>query len=202
MKSDIRIDGYIEQSAPFAQPILRHLRALVHQACPEVEETMKWRFPHFDYKGTMMCHMAAFKKHCAFGFWKADLMKDKSLLEVAKSEVAMGHLGRICTLNDLPPDKKLIAYIKEAMTLNEKGVRLNKGGRKSRKEEIAVPADFMELLSAHPDALLTFEQFTPSCKYEYIEWISESKTTPTRVKRMAQAIEWMSEGKKRNWKYM
>ena len=111
-KRDKRIDTYILKSADFAVPILNHLRELVHVACPEVEETMKWSFPHFDYKGEMMCSMASFKQHCAFGFWKASLMKDKSLMENAKGETAMGPLGRLTSLKDLPSDKKLIAYIK------------------------------------------------------------------------------------------
>src|SRR5205085_5821992 len=115
------IDAYIAKSADFAKPVLNHIRKLVHEACPDVEEKMKWSFPHFDYKGEMMCSMAAFKQHCAFGFWKAALMKDPKLVENAKTEEAMGHMGRITSLKDLPPDKKLTGYIKEAMKLNELG---------------------------------------------------------------------------------
>lgn len=118
------IDAYIEKSAGFAQPILNHLRELVHKTCPEVEEKIKWGFPHFDYKGEMMCSMAAFKQHAVFGFWKAALMKDPALAETAKSEVAMGHLGRVISLKDLPADKKITAWIKEAMELNDKGIKL------------------------------------------------------------------------------
>src|SRR5688572_21170865 len=117
-KKDKAIDAYIAKSAPFAQPILTHIRELVHRACPEVEETMKWSFPHFDYRNEMMCSMAAFKQHCVMGFWKASIMKDPVLVENARSEVAMGHMGKIASIKDLPPDKKVIAYIKEAMGLN------------------------------------------------------------------------------------
>jgi hypothetical protein len=116
------IDNYINAALPFAQPILKHLRALVHKACPDVEEKIKWSFPHFEYKGPM-CHMAAFKQHCAFGFWKAALMTDKTLIDKAATEEAMGHFGRITSLNDLPSDRKLNAYIKEAMALNEAGIK-------------------------------------------------------------------------------
>ncbi|MBS3944411.1 MAG: DUF1801 domain-containing protein [Melioribacter sp.] len=104
---DLRIDLYIAKSQEFAKPILEHLRGLVHKACPEVEETMKWSFPHFDYKG-MMCSMAAFKQHCAFGFWKASLMREKKLMVNAKAETAMGHLGKITCLKDLSADKVLL----------------------------------------------------------------------------------------------
>src|SRR5437870_2968458 len=116
-KKEKAIDEYIGKSAPFAQPILNHLRELVHKACPDVEEKMKWSFPHFDYKNEMMCSMAAFKQHCVFGFWKAVLMKDPVLVENARSEVSMGHLGRLMSIKDLPPDKTIIAWIKEAMEL-------------------------------------------------------------------------------------
>ena len=124
LKKDKRIDAYITKSAPFAKPILKHFRALVHRACPEVEETIKWNFPHFDYKGSMMCSMAAFKQHCAIGFWKASLLTDaKKLIERANSEEAMGHFGRITSLKDLPKDAVLTKYIKEAMKLNREGIK-------------------------------------------------------------------------------
>ena len=126
MSKDKRIDAYIAKSADFAIPILNHIRSLVHKTCPDVEETMKWSFPHFDYLGEMMCSMAAFKQHCSFGFWKATLMKDTELMERAQSEEAMGHMGKIKSLKDLPSDKKMTAYIKEAMKLNEEGVKVVK----------------------------------------------------------------------------
>lgn len=126
MKTDKRIDAYIQKSAAFAQPILMHLRELVHEACPEVEETMKWNFPHFMYKNDMFCSMASFKQHCVFGFWKAALMKDKQLMEMAKSEVAMGHLGRITSMADLPSDQKMKGWIREAMKLNDAGVKVKR----------------------------------------------------------------------------
>src|SRR5688572_15960475 len=120
MKKDPRIDEYISKSAGFAQPVLKHFRALIHKTCPNVQEKIKWGFPHFDYEGGPMSHMAAFKQHCAIGFWKASLMKDASkLVDTAKTEEAMGHLGRITSLQDLPKDAVLIRYIKDAMKLNE-----------------------------------------------------------------------------------
>ena len=198
-KRDARVDNYISKSADFAKPVLIHLRELIHKTCPDVEETMKWSFPHFDYKG-VICHMAAFKHHCAFGFWKAELMKDKSLMRNSKSESAMGHLGKITSIKDLPSDKKLISYIKEAMSLNDEGIKLPP--KKISKKEIVVPDYFLKVLKKNKSALNAFENFSPSHKKEYIEWITGAKTEETRNRRIATAIEWMSKGKPRNWKYM
>ena len=135
-KKEKIVDAYIAKVAAFAMPILNHIRELVHKTCPEVEEKMKWSFPHFDYKGEMMCSMAAFKQHAVFGFWKASLMKDPVLVETAKSEVAMGHLGRLTSVKDLPADKKIIAWIKEAMALNDKGIKLAAKPKITDKKEI------------------------------------------------------------------
>ena len=198
---DPRIDLYIYNAADFARPILLHLRELIHVACPDVEETIKWSFASFDYKGPM-CSMASFKQHCAFGFWKASLMKDKSLIANAESESAMGHYGKITTLKDLPPDKKIIAHIKEAMMLNEKGIKLPPKKVTTRKKEIVAPDYFLKQLKKNKKALITFNSFSPSHKREYLEWIIEAKTDDTKNRRMDKAIEWMSEGKSRNWKYM
>jgi len=194
-----QIDAYILKAQPFAQPILQHLRALVHHACPEVEEKMKWSFPHFDYRGEMLCSMASFKQHCSFGFWKASLMKDKVLLANAQAETAMGHLGRLCSLSDLPSDKKIVAWIREAMKLNELGLKVKK--QTGHKPELPVPEVFQAMLKKNKAASATFVAFSAACRREYLDWIGEAKTQATRDKRMAQAIEWMAEGKKRNWKY-
>lgn len=199
--TDPRIDAYIAKSAPFAQPILTHLRKLVHKACPEAEEKMKWSMPHFDYKGEMMCSMAAFKQHCSFGFWKAALMKDPALIATAKSEVAMGHLGRITSLKDLPSDKQMIAYIKEAMKLNDEGIKVAKE-KPAASKEVKTPADLMATLKKNKKALANFEKYPPSHKKEYILWIEEAKREETRAKRIEQTVEWVAEGKQRNWKYM
>jgi len=198
-KRDKRVDNYIMKSADFAVPILNHLRELVHAACPDVEETMKWSFPHFDYKG-VMCSMASFKQHCVFGFWKAALMKDKSLMETAKSEVAMGHFGKITSLQDLPSDKKMMAYIKEAMKLNETGTKIEK--LKVVKKEIPMPEYFAKALFKNKKAKKVFDGFSLSHRREYLEWITEAKTEATREKRLATTLEWLEEGKARNWRYM
>jgi uncharacterized protein YdeI (YjbR/CyaY-like superfamily) len=202
-KKDKRIDDYIQKSADFSKPILKHFRELVHKACPDVEETMKWSFPHFDYKGSMMCSMAAFKKHCAVGFWKASLMSDaKTLVAKAKTEEAMGHMGRITSLKDLPKDSVLIKYINEGMKLNDKGIKLSPKTKSAVKKEFEIPAYFMNAIKTNKKALKTFEEFNYSNKKEYVEWITEAKMEDTRNTRLTTAIEWMGEGKIRHWKYL
>lgn len=202
-KKDKRVDAYIAKSAEFAKPILNHLRDVIHKACPQTEETMKWSFPHFDYKGQMMCSMAAFKQHMAFGFWKASIMKNnKSLLDQA-SKSAMGNLGRITSKKDLPSDKIITSWITEAMKLNDSGVKLNRSAKpKHPRKEYKMPAYFAKVLSKNKKAKDVFDNFSPSHKREYLEWIVEAKTEETRNKRMAVAIKMMTEKKSLNWKYM
>jgi uncharacterized protein YdeI (YjbR/CyaY-like superfamily) len=195
---DPRIDAYIAKSGDFARPILAHLREVVHAACPEVEETMKWSFPHFQYKG-MLCSMAAFKEHCAFGFWKSSLV----LGEGNDSAEAMGQFGRLSRLSDLPSKKVLTGYIKKAMELNEAGVKSpTRSKPKAPKAELVVPDDLAAALGKNAAARATFEKFSPSNKREYVDWITEAKTQATRTRRLETAVEWMAEGKPRNWKYM
>jgi uncharacterized protein YdeI (YjbR/CyaY-like superfamily) len=192
------VDDYIDRAADFARPILVHLREVVHEACPEVEEAIKWGFPNFIYCG-MLCHMAAFKQHCAFGFWKGTAIVEQ---EGEKAEEAMGQFGRIMSLSDLPPDEVLAGYIRLAMQLNEQGVRAPEKRKPAQKEELDIPDDFLEALEELPAAKSHFEDFSPSKKREYVEWITEAKTPATRERRMATAVEWIAEGKPRNWKYM
>ncbi|MCB0728880.1 MAG: YdeI/OmpD-associated family protein [Ignavibacteriae bacterium] len=200
---DERIDAYIERREEFAKPVLKHIRKLVHKACPETEETIKWGFPHFDYKGEMLCSMAAFKQHCAFTFWKASLMKKNKSLELTERS-AMGHLGKIKSIKDLPSDKELVSMIREAMDLNEKGIKIKKAPAaiRSAVKEISIPDYFSKALNKNKKAKETFYAFSPSHKREYTEWIADAKTEATREKRMEKAIEWLSEGKSRNWKYI
>lgn len=200
MNTNPLVDNYIQKALPYAQPIIIHLRKLVHKACPAVEEKIKWGMPSFEYKG-LMCGFAAFKNHCTFGFWKAALMKDSMLMENAKSEVAMGHLGRITSLKDLPSDAKIMAYIKEAMKLNDDGIKVVKP-KTTQKKDLVIPKEIIVPISQNKKAFINFEAFSTSNKRDYIEWIIEAKTDTTKNKRLAQAIEWIAEGKPRNWKYM
>ncbi len=196
---DKRVDAYIAKSREFAQPILCHLRDLVHAACPDVTETIKWGFPHFDYHG-IMCNMAAFKEHCSFGFWKAELMKDTSLMRMASSEAAMGHLGQLKTLKDIPPDKVMKAYIREAAQLNEAGIKVQKPAS-GPKKPLRTPPALSKALKENAKAMACFNSLSYSHRKEYIEWISEAKTDPTRDKRITTTVTWLTEGKSRNWKY-
>ena len=200
-KKDPRVDAYIAKAGDFAKPVLKHFRELIHKTCPDVQETWKWSFPHFDYKNGPMAHMASFKQHCAIGFWKASLMKEAGkLMAAAKTEEAMGHLGRITSLKDLPKDKVIIGYIKDAMRLNDEGIKVSTA-KPGAKKELKIPDYFMKALSKNKKALKTFEEFNYTNKKEYVSWVTEAKTEETRLSRLATAVEWMSEGKIRNWKY-
>jgi uncharacterized protein YdeI (YjbR/CyaY-like superfamily) len=193
---DPRVDAYITKSAPFARPILAHIRKAVHKGCPDVQETMKWSFPHFDYKG-MLCGMAAFKQHCTLGFWKASLLHEGRI--GSKSADAMGQFGRIASLADLPPEKDLVALVRQAARLNDEGVKVVR--TKAPKPMPRAPQAFLAALRQSPKALAAYEAFSSSHRREYLEWIAEAKTDATRARRIATTIEWLAEGKSRNWKY-
>ena len=198
-KKDKRIDAFIAKAEPFARPILTHIRELFHEACPDLVETIKWGMPHFDYMG-IMAGMGSFKKHAVVGFWKGSLMKDKKLMENAAGETSMGHLGRLMSLSDLPSDKIMKAYIKEAMELNEMGAKVMKL-KVGKAKRLAVPAYFKKVIEKNKSASKSFEAMSPSKRNEYIEWITEAKSEATRDKRMKTAVEWIGEGKNLNWKY-
>jgi uncharacterized protein YdeI (YjbR/CyaY-like superfamily) len=197
-KRDPRVDDYIEKSAEFARPILKHLRRVVHLGCPQVQETIKWSFPHFDYKG-IMCGMAAFKHHCAFGFWKEKLIFEGG--KHAKRE-AMGHLGRITSLADLPAEKILIDYVRKAAQLNETGVKSPVRSKTKKKQPPKIPEYFSAALKKKPKARATFENFSPTNQREYVQWVGEAKRDQTREQRLKTSILWLAEGKPRNWKYL
>jgi uncharacterized protein YdeI (YjbR/CyaY-like superfamily) len=198
--TDKRIDAYIAKSADFAKPILTHLRDLVHKACPEATETVKWGMPFFECNGSIICNMAAFKQHCSFGFWNASQMKDANSKLQVKERGAMGNFDRITTLKDLPADKTIMAYVKEAVALIEKGVK-RPVAKKAPKAELPVPPELTAALKKNKKAQASFEGFSPSHRREYIEWITEARTDATREKRLATTVEWLNEGKSRMWKY-
>ena len=198
-KKDPRVDAYIAKSADFAKPILNHLRKLVHKASPNVEETLKWNMPAFLHKG-ILCGMAAFKAHCTFGAWKHSLIKTR-LTADDKSDQAMGDLGRITSKADLPPDNVLLAYLSEAVRLNDDGIQRQRPKPRAKKTLI-VPPDFAAAMKKNRRALETFEGFSYSHKKEYVEWIAEAKRPETRAKRVETSIAWLAEGKSRNWKYV
>ncbi len=201
IRKDKRINDYVNKSKDFAKPILNHLRDVVHKACPEVEETIKWGFPHFNYHG-ILCSMASFKQHCSFGFWKARLMEDYDKLLSVGNKTAMGHFGQLRNLKDLPSDKILINYIREAMRLNEEDVKIIRKATPASKKILTIPVDLKKALVKDHAARTTFEGFSYTNKKDYVDWITEAKTDATRVKRLNTTIEWLAEGKIRNWKYI
>lgn len=197
MKTDPRVDAYIAKSADFAQPILRHLRKLVHGACPEAEETIKWGMPSFTYHG-ILCGMAAFKAHATFGFWHQGVTKAIATTG-RNADEAMGHLGRITRLADLPSDREMIRYIRQAAKLNEAGGPARP--KPKPRKALRVPADLASALKKNSKAAKAFADFSPSARREYIEWITEAKREETRQARLGTAVGWISAGKRRNWKY-
>jgi len=194
------VDAYIAKSADFAKPILNHLRALVHAGCPDVEEELKWSFPHFTYKG-MFCSMAAFKEHCAFGFWKGQLLFAGNPKAMKAAEEAMGYFGRIASLTDLPKDKVILGYLKEAIRLNDEGIQKPAAPKSNEKKELVIPDCLIQALKQNKKAQEVFDGFSYSHKKEYVEWITEAKTEATQQKRLATTLEWLVEGKSRHWKY-
>jgi len=202
-KIDPRIDAYIAKSRPYAQPILWHLRELVHKGCPGVEETMKWSHCFFQYKGVTLCNMAAFKEHGSFGFWGQEMgpvLREAGVLQ----EDYMGSLGRLKSMEDLPPPKKMVELIRKAVAFIDNGQYTSpmaSRGKKEKKPEAEVPPELTQALKTNKKAAAVFAKFSPSCKREYAEWIAGAKRVETRDKRIATAIEWISEGKQRNWKY-
>jgi uncharacterized protein YdeI (YjbR/CyaY-like superfamily) len=193
--TDPRIDAYIAKSAEFARPILEHIRKTVHAACPAVEETVKWSMPFYMYNGRPLANMAAFKAHCAFGFW------NRQGSDPDKGKEAMGEFGRIETLKDLPAKVELAKRVKAQMALIDAGESVIRKAKHEPKPAPAMPADLSAALKKNAKARKTFESFPPSAQREYVEWIVEAKREETRAKRLEQAVEWMAQGKRRHWKY-
>ena len=195
MKTDPRIDAYIDdKAADFAKPILRHLRAMVHEACPDCEETLKWSMPTFMYKGKILAGMASFKAHATFGYWN-----DTMLQADEKNRSAMGQFGRLTSVDDLPSRDALVELTRRSMALVDSGAKVER--QRAPKAELTVPQDLQAAIDAAPSARATWDAFSPSCQREYVEWVTEAKRDETRTKRLNQTVEWLKEGKKRNWKY-
>jgi uncharacterized protein YdeI (YjbR/CyaY-like superfamily) len=199
-KKDPRVDLYIETSAAFAQPVLKKLRKLIAQACPDAVETIKWSFPNYEVYGSIFCSMAAFNEHCSFGFWRAALLKDSAgILKLAEKN-AMGNLDKIRTLKDLPSDKILLSYLKKAALLNRYNIKVTKP-KAIAKKALPMPAALTAALKKNKKALDGFNAFSPSQRREYIEWINEAKTVDTKSRRIETTVQWSAEGKSRHWKY-
>jgi len=200
-----KVDAYIGKVKPFAQPIMNHLRELVHNGCPEVEETIKWSRPFFEFRGAILCNMSAFKEHCSFGFWGEEI---GAVLREAKAlrGDGMGSLGRIASLKDLPSDKLMLGWIRQAAAFVDSGqytspIAARHKVVKAPKPAVEAPSEFTTALKKDKKAAAAFAAFSPSCKREYIDWIADARRPETREKRIASAVEWIAEGKQRNWKY-
>jgi uncharacterized protein YdeI (YjbR/CyaY-like superfamily) len=200
-----QVDAYIQKAKPFAQPILVHLRKVVHTACPTVEESIKWGRPFFEYKGAILGNVSAFKEHCSFGFWGEEI--GAALRKAgAVQDGAMGSLGRITSVATLPPEKQLIAWVRQASGFVDSGNYTSPIAARSKvvkgpKPTLKTPREFTTALRKNKKAASAFAAFSPSCKREYIEWIADAKRPETRDQRIATAVEWIAEGKQRNWKY-
>jgi uncharacterized protein YdeI (YjbR/CyaY-like superfamily) len=191
-----KVDAYIAKARPFAQPILERWRGLMHRACPDVEESIKWSMPFFSYKGTILANMAGFQAHCHFGFW------DKGMTEEIRNS-GDGPLKRVASEKDLPGDKQMLTWIRQtAANVDSGDYRSPMAGRvKKPKPAVQVPADLTAALKKNKAAAEAFKAFSPGCRREYVDWITEAKRDETRTKRIATAVEWIAEGKQRNWKY-
>ena len=203
--TDSKVDAYIQKAKPFAQPILTHIRKVVHTACPGVEETIKWSRPFFEYKGVILCNMSAFKEHCAFGFWGQEI---GAVLRKAGAvrNGAMGSLGRITSVDTLPSEKQLLAWVRQAAGFVDSGNYTSPIAARSKvvkapKPALKTPTQFTKALNQNKKAAAAFNAFSPSCKREYIEWIAGAKREETRDQRIATAVEWIAADKQRNWKY-
>ena len=203
--TDSRVDAYIQKAQVFARPILTHMRSLMHKGCPEIEEDMKWSHPFFVYRGAIVAHMAAFKEHCSFGFWGEEIAAELRK-KMAVKDGAMGTLGRITSIEDLPPEKEMVGWIRLATEFIATGeytspISARRKVVKAPREAPDAPPEFAAALRRNKKASAVFDAFSPSCKREYVEWIAEAKRPETRDKRIATAVEWIAEGKQRNWKY-
>ena len=196
MPKDPRVDAYIAKARPFAQPILERIRAAVHKACPAAAEAIKWGMPAFEYKGPL-AGMAAFKSHCTLGFWKPSLMKT---VPTGRRDEAMGQFGRFESIDDVPAEAALIRMVKEAVAINDAGLKVQRR-RAAPKPAPKAPPYLLAALKKNPKALAAWRAFPPSQQREYIQWIGDAKTAETRARRLATAVTWIADGKGRNWKY-
>ncbi len=201
-----KVDAYIAKAQPFAQPILTHIRKLVHKGCPQVEETIKWSRPFFEYKGNILCNMSGFKEHCSFGFWGQEIAAVLREARLVSEGDGMGTFGKITRIDDLPAEKDIVGWVRQSAAFVDSGqytspISARRQVVKPQKAALETPPEFASALRKDKKASAAFAAFSPSCKREYIEWIADAKRPETRDKRIATAVEWIAEGKQRNWKY-
>jgi uncharacterized protein YdeI (YjbR/CyaY-like superfamily) len=204
-RTNPKVDAYIQKAKPFAQPILHHIRQVVHTAAPGAEETIKWSRPFFEYKGVILCNMSAFSEHCTFGFWGQEIGAVLRKAGAVK-DGAMGSLGRITSVDTLPSEKQLVAWVRQAADFVDSGqytspIAARNKVVKAPRPALKTPPEFSEALGKNKKAAGVFKNFSPSCKREYVEWIADAKRPETRDQRIKTAVEWIAQGKQRNWKY-
>lgn len=196
-----QVDRYIATSAPFAQPILAHIRDVMHAACPDVVEEIKWSFPFFTYKSEIVCAMRAFKAHCGLFFWKGKLVVPDG------KEEGMGQFGKLTSVRELPSKAILTGYVKTAMQLNEAGVQAphvaaqRAKAKKTAAKPIVIPPELAAALKQNKKAAAAFEQLAPSHRREYATWIADAKREETRATRVEKAVALIAQGKSQNWQY-
>jgi hypothetical protein len=195
---DPRVDSYIEESAEFARPILKHLRKVIHQGCPAAAETIRWGCPFFEYHG-LLCGFASFKAHCSLFFWR-DIDVSRWLAKTNVAGAGMGQFGKMTSMADVPKDSVLLACVRAAVEQRDAPASQTKRARQPAKE-LPVPPDLKKALAANAKAAATFRNFAPSHRRAYLDWISEAKQPATRERRLHTTIEWLTEGKPQNWKY-
>ena len=201
--SNARVDAYIEKAQPFARPILRKIREMVHAHHPEIGEAIKWGMPMFTYRGKNLCHMAAFKAHAAFGFWRREGAEKREADARDDAAEGMGQFGKLTSVDELPPQAVIAELIDEGMALIDGAAKARAAPEKRPPRAIVseTPPTLAAALAANPKAQATYDAFPPGARRDYDEWIAEAKRDDTRAKRVTQAMEWLAEGKKRHWKY-
>ena len=195
MSRDPRIDAYIAKAQPFARPILEKVRNRVHAVVPDVEEAIKWSMPAYTLGGKIVLITAAFKAHTALNFWRGQELRGE-----AANANAMGQFGKIGSVDELPPDAELDRLISEVAEL----AKAAPAPRKAKHDPKPAPGlhpEFAAALAKAPKAKAALDGFPPSAQRDYFEWISEARQDATRQKRIATAVEWLGEGKRRHWKY-
>lgn len=198
--ADPKVTKYIENSEDFAKPILSHIRLQIHKNCPDVVESIKWGIPHFNYKKDFLCVLASFKNHCSLTFIKSELMSDARFAGGKSVKSGQRFMSRITSMSELPSDEELADFIKEAMALNDSGIKL-KPAKTAPSKPVETPAYFLEALSTNPAAKQVFENQSPSFRKNYIVWLESAKTDATRRQRIDEALGWIAENKGRFWKY-
>lgn len=195
-----KVDEYIAKSEDFAKPILEYLRQIIHETCQDATEDIKWGTPHYSYKGDHLCMIAGFKNHCSFSIYKAEFLQDKEIAESVKAGKKFGYMDKLKSVSELPSKEVLVSLLKEAMTINEQGIKKEKAVS-DKPKVIETPEYLTEALDANTKAKEVWESKSASYRKDYLVWITDAKTDATRQKRIEQSLEWIAEGKGRFWQY-